>query len=62
METILEILLEEESWREGTVITPRFIEELDNEERLIEEEYLDYGVTEQECDEMGEMCDPYEDL
>ena len=44
------------------VITPGFIEELDDKERLIENEYLDFGVTEQECDDMGEMCDPYEGL
>jgi len=41
------------------VITPGFIEELDNEERLIEEEY---NVTKQEYDEMEKMCDPYEGL
>jgi len=45
-----------------TVITPRFIEELDNEGRLIKEEYLDYGVIEQEHDKIGEMCDPHEGL
>jgi len=44
------------------VITPGFIEELDDKGRLIENEYLDFGVTEQECDDMGEMCDPYEGL
>ena len=34
METILEILPEEESWRGGTVITSGHIEELDNEGML----------------------------
>jgi len=33
-------------------MTPDFIEELDNEERVEEEEY----------DEMREMCDPYGEL
>jgi len=32
MEMISEILLEEESWREGTVITLGFIEELDDKD------------------------------
>jgi len=66
METILEILPEEESWRRGTVITPGYIEEvnneLDNEGRLRNNEYLHYEVTDEECDGMGEMCDPYEGL
>jgi len=45
-----------------TVITPGYIEELDDEGRLIGEGYLNYGVTDKEHDEMGEMCDPYEGL
>ena len=45
-----------------SVITPGFIEELDNKGRLIEKEYLDFGVTDEECDDIGEMCDPYEGL
>jgi len=44
------------------IITPGFIEELDDKGRLIENKYLDFGVMEQECDNMGEMCDPYEGL
>jgi len=44
------------------VITPGFIEKLDNEGRLIENEYLDFGVTDEEFDNIGEMCDPYEGL
>ena len=44
------------------VITPRFIEELDDEGRLMKHEYPDFGVTDQECDKIGEMCDPYEGL
>ena len=59
MGTIPEILPGEESWRRGTVITPGYIEELDDEGRLLEDEYLYYGVTEEERDRMGEMCDPY---
>jgi len=35
---------------------------LDDEGRLIENQYLDFGVTEQEYDNMGEMCDPYKGL
>jgi len=62
METIPEILPEEESWRRGTVITPGHIEELDDEERLLEDEYPYYRVTDEECNGMGEMCDPYEGL
>jgi len=62
MEMIPEILPKEESWRGGTVITPGFIEELDNEGRLIEKEYPDFGVMDEECNNMGEMCDPYEGL
>jgi len=62
MEKIPEILLEEESWRGGTVITPGFIEELDNKGRLIENKYLDFGVMDEECDDIREMCDPYEGL
>ena len=46
----------------NSVITLGFIEELDNEGRLMENEYTDFGVTDQECDNMGEMCDPYEGL
>ena len=44
------------------VITLGFIEKLDNEGRLIENEYLDFGVMDEEFDNMGEMCDPYEGL
>ena len=44
------------------VITSGYIEDLDDEERLLEDEYPYYGVTEEECDRMGEMCDPYEGL
>ena len=62
METIPEILLEEESWRGGTVITPGHIEELDDERRLLEDEYPYYGVMDEERNRMGEMCDPYEGL
>ena len=62
METIPEILLEKESWRRGTVITLGYTEELNNEGRSIGEGYLNYGVTDKECDEIGEMCDPYENL
>ena len=62
METIPEILLEEESWRGDTVITPGFIEKLGNKERLMENEYTDFGVIDQECDNIGEMCDLYEGL
>jgi len=40
-------------------MTSGFIEELNNEERLMEEEY---NITEQEYNEIGEMCDPYEGL
>ena len=40
-------------------MTLGFIEELNNRRRVMEEEY---SVTEQECDEIGEMCDPYEGL
>jgi len=45
-----------------TVITPGYIEELDNEGRLLEDEYPYYGVTDEECDGIGEMCDPYKGL
>jgi len=45
-----------------SIITPGYIEELDNEERLIGERYSNYEVTEEECDEMREICDPYEGL
>ena len=62
METILEILPEEESWRGGTVITPGYIEELDNEGRLRNNEYLHYEVTNEEYNGMGEMCNPYKGL
>ena len=44
------------------VITPGFIEELDDEGRLIGNKYPDFGVTDQECDNTGEMYDPYESL
>ena len=62
METILEILPEEESWRGSTIITPSYIEELDDEGRLVDSEYLHYEVTDKERDSIGEMCDPYEGL
>jgi len=45
-----------------SVITPGYIEELDNERRLLEDEYPYYGVTEEEHDGMGEMCNLYEGL
>jgi len=48
--------------RIDSVITPGFIEELDDEGRLMENEYTDFGVTDQECDNMGEMYDLYEGL
>jgi len=35
---------------------------LDEEGRLRNEEYPYYGVTDEEHNEMGEMCDPYEGL
>jgi len=44
------------------VITPGHIEELDDKRRLLEDEYPYYGVTDEEHDGMGEMCDPYEGL
>ena len=44
------------------VITLGFIEELDNGGRLMENKYMDLGVTNQKCNNMGEMCDPYEGL
>ena len=62
METIPEILLEEESQRGSTVITPSYIKELDDEGRLVDSKYLHYEVTDKECDSMEEMCDPYEGL
>ena len=62
METIPEILLEKESWRGGTVITPSYIEELDDERRLADSKYLYYEVTDEEYNSMGEMCDPHEGL
>jgi len=66
MEIIPEILPEEESWRGGTVITPGYIKEvndkLDDERRLRNNKYLYYKVTNEECDRMGEICDPYEGL
>jgi len=40
-------------------MTPGFIQELNDKGRLMEEEY---NVTEQECNEMGKICDPYEGL
>ena len=45
-----------------SVITPGYIEELDNEGRLLEDEYPYYGVTEEEHDGMEEMCNLYEGL
>ena len=50
------------AWQQDDVITPGYIEELDDEGRLRNNEYLHYEVTDKECDEMGEMCDPYEGL
>ena len=44
------------------VITPGYIKELDDEGRLLEEEYPYYGVTEEGHDGMEEICDPYEGL
>jgi len=44
------------------VITPSYIEELDDEERLVDNKYLHYKVTDKEHDGMEEMCDPYEGL
>ena len=44
------------------VITPGYIEELDDEGRLVDNDYLHYEVTDEERDGMGEMCDPYEGL
>ena len=44
------------------VITPSYIEELDDEGRLVDNDYLHYEVTDEERDGMGEMCDPYEGL
>ena len=44
------------------VITLGYIKELDDKGRLIGEGNLNYGVTDKECDEMEEMCDPYEGL
>jgi len=44
------------------VITPGHIEELDDEGRLLEDEYPYYGVTDEEHDGIEEMCDPYEGL
>jgi len=46
----------------NTVITPGYIEDLDDEGKLIGEGYLSYRVIDKECDKMGEMCDPYEGL
>ena len=44
------------------IITLCYIKELDDKGGLIGEGYWNYGVTDKECDKMGEMCDPYEDL
>jgi len=44
------------------VITSGYIEELDDEGRLRNNEYLHYEVIDEECDGMGEMCDLYEGL
>jgi len=46
----------------GCVITPGYIEELDDEGRLVDNDYRHYEVTDEERDGMGEMCDPYEGL
>jgi len=56
IETIPEILPEEESWRGGTVITPSYIEELDDKGRLVNNKYLHYKVTDEEHDRMGGRC------
>ena len=44
------------------VITPGYIEELDDERRLKNNKYLHYEVTDEEYDRMGEICNPYEGL
>ena len=49
----------EEQWDTISVITPGYIEELDDEGRLGDNDYLHYEVTDEERDGMGEMCDPY---
>ena len=57
-------LLKRDAWEHNrtAVITPGYIEELDDEGRLLEEEYPYYRATEEGRDGMGEMCDPYEGL
>ena len=61
-----EKLLAGTMWFQGTstphVITPGYIEELDDKGRLRNNKYQHYKVTDEECDRMGEMCDPYEGL
>jgi len=44
------------------IITPGFIEELDNERKLMKDKYPDFGVMDQEHNEVKEMCDSYEGL
>jgi len=51
-----------ERMKQVYVITPGYIEELDDEGRLLEDEYPYYGATEKKRDGMREMCDPYEGL
>ena len=50
----------------NNVITLGYIEEvndkLDDEGRLRNNKYLHYKVTDEECDGMEEMCNPYEGL
>jgi len=46
----------------GGIITLGYIEELDDEERLIRKGYWNYGVMDKECDEMGKMYDSYKGL
>jgi len=46
----------------STVITPGFIEELNNEGRLIGNKYADFEGTDQECDDIERMYNPYEGL
>jgi len=48
--------------RERDVITLGYIKELDNKGRIIREGYSNYKVTNEEHDEMGEICDLYDGL
>ena len=52
----------EERMRERDVITLGYIKELDNKGRIIREGYSNYKVTNEEHDEMGEICDLYDGL